>query len=284
MREIYYYLHKMPVLNRCFKKGNPIMQVKVNGQIMKLPFNHMGPIYQASFENYDRQLGKICQIVFEKLHGVNVVDIGANIGDTIINIGLREAQYLAIEGEKEFFSLLKENTQNYHVSYENVFLSDSEKSGYRNIITAGTGALVEDDNSEVNIVTLDRLMEEKYSSFRADIIKIDTDGFDFKVIRGGRNYIGNTKPIIFFEWDKGFLNGQKEDELSIFQELDNMGYKDIILFDNFGNRMMPVSTTDTKILEYMINYTMNKDKRIFYYDVLAIHKDAPFSVNDFECL
>lgn len=73
----------------CFlKKKNPIMEVEMNGQMVKLPFNHMGPRYQREYENYDRQLGKICKIIFDRIGKINVVDIGANIGDTIINIGL----------------------------------------------------------------------------------------------------------------------------------------------------------------------------------------------------
>jgi len=191
---------------------------------------------------------------------------------------------LAIEGEKAFFPLLKENTRNYNVYYENVYLSDDEKSGYKNIITNGTGKLVEDNNNEVDIITLDKLMRTKYNDFKADIIKIDTDGFDFKVIRGAGNYIANTKPLLFFEWSKEDLNIQGENELSIFPKLEAMGYRDLLLFDNFGNKMLLTTTDNTKVLEYMANYTVNKDKLIHYYDILAIHKDSLFSCEDFEYL
>lgn len=191
---------------------------------------------------------------------------------------------MAIEGEKAFFPLLKENTRNYNVYYENVYLSDDEKSSYKNIITNGTGKLVEDNNTEVDIITLDKLMRTKYNDFKADIIKIDTDGFDFKVIRGAGNYIANTKPLLFFEWSKEDLNIQGENELSIFPKLEAMGYRDLLLFDNFGNKMLLTTTDNTKVLEYMANYTVNKDKLIHYYDILAIHKDSLFSCEDFEYL
>ena len=191
---------------------------------------------------------------------------------------------MAIEGEKAFFPLLKENTRNYNVYYENVYLSDDEKSGYKNIITNGTGKLVEDNNNEVDIITLDKLMRTKYNDFKADIIKIDTDGFDFKVIRGAGNYIANTKPLLFFEWSKEDLNIQGENELSIFPKLEAMGYRDLLLIDNFGNKMLLTTTDNTKVLEYMANYTVNKDKLIHYYDILAIHKDSLFSCEDFEYL
>ena len=191
---------------------------------------------------------------------------------------------MAIEGEKAFFPHLKENTRNYNVYYENVYLSDDEKSGYKNIITNGTGKLVEDNNNEVDIITLDKLMRTKYNDFKADIIKIDTDGFDFKVIRGAGNYIANTKPLLFFEWSKEDLNIQGENELSIFPKLEAMGYRDLLLFDNFGNKMLLTTTDNIKVLEYMANYTVNKDKLIHYYDILAIHKDSLFSCEDFEYL
>ena len=286
---MYYYFQPkrfiitIPFVYSFFKKKNPIMEVEMNGQMVKIPFNHMGLRYQREYENYDRQLGKICKVIFDRIGQINVVDIGANIGDTLVNIGLGGG-YLAIEGEKAFFPLLKENTRNYNVYYENVYLSDDEKSGYKNIITNGTGKLVEDNNNEVDIITLDKLMRTKYNDFKADIIKIDTDGFDFKVIRGAGNYIANTKPLLFFEWSKEDLNIQGENELSIFPKLEAMGYRDLLLFDNFGNKMLLTTTDNTKVLEYMANYTVNKDKLIHYYDILAIHKDSLFSCEDFEYL
>lgn len=267
-----------------FLKRNPIVEAEVNDQNIKIPFSHMLPFYQKQFEKYDKQLGNIAKIIFNKKGKIDVIDVGANIGDTIINIGLKEGGYLAVEGEKRFFDLLKYNTKDYDAFYENIFLTDSTDKKYKSVVAHGTAKIIKDDNSEITIMTMDELMETRYNNFKADLIKIDTDGFDFKVIRGARNYISVVKPSIYFEWSKEDLSIQGEDELSIFYDLQRMGYENIILFDNFGNKILSLHTNDIEILKQMSNYTTNKDKRIYYYDIFAFHKDSVLSLNDFRNL
>lgn len=36
--------------------------------------------------------------------------------------------------------------------------------------------------------------------FEPNLIKIDTDGFDFKVLRGAQRTLKEYAPVIFFEW------------------------------------------------------------------------------------
>ena len=55
---IYYYFQQkrfiitIPFVYSFFKKKNPIMEVEMNGQMVKIPFNHMGLRYQREYENY----------------------------------------------------------------------------------------------------------------------------------------------------------------------------------------------------------------------------------------
>ena len=107
---MYYYFQPkrfiitIPFVYSFFKKKNPIMEVEMNGQMVKIPFNHMGLLYQREYENYDRQLGKICKVIFDRIGQINVVDIGANIGDTIVNIGLGGGIWLLKERKHSFHS------------------------------------------------------------------------------------------------------------------------------------------------------------------------------------
>lgn len=78
----------LPFIYTYLKKKNPIIETEINGQLVKFPFNHMLPVYQMKYEKYDRQIAQICKIIFDKIGKLNMIDIGANIGDTIINIGL----------------------------------------------------------------------------------------------------------------------------------------------------------------------------------------------------
>lgn len=266
-----------------FAKKNPVIKTWVNHQEMLLPFDHMLPYYQRFYPNYDRQLGRICKVIMNRTGRLRVIDIGANVGDSIINIGEKNGEYLAIEGEKKFFHILKRNVSGYKVFLENLYLTDNEKeSSYRSVIEHGTARIMK-NNKKCNkkVVTLDHLMASRYKNFQADILKIDTDGFDFKVLRGGADYICNKRPLIYFEWSKEHLNIQGEDELCIFPFVRKMGYDTLLLYDNFGNILTMLQTDAAEQLKLLINYTMQEDKHIYYYDVLLIHKESQFQYKDF---
>lgn len=266
-------------------RKNPIIRTEVNNQQLFLPFSHMLPFYQKWFENYDRQLGRICGVIAEKRNSLSVIDVGANIGDTIINIGIKNGKYLAIEGEESFFEILRKNVKEYSVSIENIYLTDNENDQtYSSVVGHGTANIVKDGrNSNISLMTLSNLMKTKYRDFHADLLKVDTDGFDFKVILGGEEYIKAEKPLIYFEWCKEYLNLQGEDEVSIFPYLRNLGYEKLLLYDNFGNIMTMLSTDETESLKLLNEYSERggENRRIFYYDVLVIPKESDFTYKDF---
>ncbi|RAX52443.1 hypothetical protein CCY99_07275 [Helicobacter sp. 16-1353] len=102
-------------------------------------------------------------------------------------------------------------------------------------------------------------------------MKIDTDGFDFKVLRSARETLEMHKPCIYFEWDKFHLEAQNENVLSIFSFLGELGYEWAIIYDNFGNLLCTISTSDTQNLALLMKYTKISNCNIFYYDVLLFH-------------
>ena len=266
-------------------KGNTIIRAQTNGQKFYCNFSHQLPFYQKQFPLYDRQLSKLCHYMHNELkRTINIVDIGANVGDTVLNIGLKDAFYLCIEGNESFAKLIQYNLKHrYNYSLETCYLTDNPaEKKYQPKTTNGTNRLVLSDNNSceggVITQTLDRLIDAKYKDRIFDLIKIDTDGFDFKVIRGAKQCLKQWKPLVFFEWDKAYCKEQEEDPLSIFPILDNLGYSDCILFDNYGNPFDIVRTNElTKLGDY-IEKTIG-DGLPFYYDVLAVNKEGAFTAS-----
>ena len=141
--------------------------------------------------------------------------------------------------------------------------------------------MISDNNScngGVFTQTLDQLIDAKYKDHIIDLVKIDTDGFDFKVIRGAMQCLKQWRPLLFFEWDKAYCEEQEEDPLSIFPILDNLGYSDCILFDNFGNPLGFVQTSDITKLGNYIEKTIGNGLP-YYYDVLAVNKEGAFNAS-----
>lgn len=264
-------------------KGKDAVISHTNGQRLICNFAHQLPFYQRHFPLYDRQLAKLCLFIQKHLRQtVNIIDVGANVGDTVLNIGMKDAYYLCIEGNPQYSKYIKYNLKGYQYALEKVYLCDNnDTANYVIQSSNGTGHLIQNEGhgDSVNIVTLDHLLNSKYGNKQFDLLKIDTDGFDFKVIRGARHYLQRYHPLIFFEWDKAFCKEQGEDPLSIFPVLDELGYKECILFDNFGNVFDNVDTKNTALLKSYIENTIGEGLP-YYYDVLAIPNNGNYTTKE----
>lgn len=213
-----------------------------------------------------------------------MIDIGANIGDTIVFTNIPNGKYLLIEGEKAYNSLIEANLANNNIPLENsiienVFIGDSDER-FLNNLKDGSGSLIKTDKNALGIspVALDYIVEK--CGFEPNFIKIDTDGFDFKVIRSAKHTLKKYNPPLYFEWDKFFLEKQKEDPLSIFPFLKELGYEDIFIFDNFGTLLCKEQVSNTDNLNRLLNYTEHSNLNIYYYDLLVV----PTSCNYFDSI
>jgi len=254
--------------NHIIERSDPSVYTRINSQRAQCPFSHMLAFYQREFPLYDRQLQKICDIIIKTTGRLSVIDVGANIGDTVLNIGYKDAYYLLFEGDTKYEEMIHYNLREYDYDLESLFLTDSHDASYSCETSDGTGHLVRNDKVTNCMDSLDNVLDKRYPSHQFDILKVDTDGFDFKVIRGGWRLLQSQNPLVFFEWDRKYLEMQDEDYLSIFSQLDSIGYGRILLFDNFGLFLCALDTVDIHELSI---YAASVDHRLIYYhDILAI--------------
>ena len=134
--------------------------------------------------------------------------------------------------------------------------------------------------------SLDRIIFENYKDMNIDFIKIDTDGYDFAVIRSAKNILKNYKPWIYFEWEYQYLIENKEDIYSIFVFLSDHGYGEIFLFDHVGEPLFKVSAKDKNLLYQCMQWTQKENyadvnRRINYFDVLCIPDDSVCQYEEF---
>ncbi len=243
------------------------------GGELTMHLSHMLPIYKATLPLYDTALPRIAKYLEKNSNEINIVDVGANIGDTasLIFEKSNSSNIICIEGSEEFCNLLDINfKENPRVSIEKIFLTDTEISTKTKLVSqGGTATLFQNKNDEENIVqvdTLDNILMNNYPKVNVDLIKVDTDGFDYKVIRGSQKIIQKYKPLIYFELVPMLLRNNSEEVMSIFDFLSKHCYTEVILYDNLGYLMGLYSINDTKNIEMMINYIDSKD---MYLDVLV---------------
>lgn len=125
-----------------------------------------------------------------------VVDIGAHVGTFAIPIAAEVGKVIAFEPSSETFSILSRNAEVNTVQLQliNKALGSSNGSGtllVRNASNAGANTLVA--GGDIPVGTLDEEVAH------ADFIKIDVEGMELDVLRGGARLIERARPVVFFE-------------------------------------------------------------------------------------
>lgn len=154
---------------------------------------------------------------------------------------------------------------------ETALISETNNANYQINLKDGSGFLSQSNSQTLHFQSLSSILSKH--KFNANFIKIDTDGFDFKVMRSGLDFIKTYKPSLYFEWDRAFLEAQDEDYLSIFVALQKYGYKEAVIFDNFGSMLCVLNLLDKRNFRLLSRYTTHSNHNIYYYDVLLLGED-----------
>lgn len=251
---------------------NPIVKVQIGDKSLYMNFSHQLPLYLVQHILYDTALPRIIKKIGinRKLH---IVDVGANVGDTtaLIKSSNKNVKILCVEGNNAYTSLLNKNyADDDSVIIEETFCSDvSEMKNISLDTKSGTATI--DLNSisdtQAKFLTFDEIIQKHPEFVNVDFIKVDTDGFDYKVLRGAIDILKNQQPFVFFELDKSFLDKNNENIMSIFDLFEKSKYESFLLYDNYGYIIGLFDFTKLDLVESIINYMDNKK---MYLDVLMV--------------
>lgn len=263
-------------------KENPLIRVYCCESWMILPFNHALPKIKLNFPKYDTALPELCAFLnYHYSAKIKIIDIGANIGDTInqIMVKVSDLSALCIEPSKIYFPLLVENTRKFKdVECFNSFITNDDKTFLKVDEERGTATpnITEPSDKSADSFTLDYLVKSKFSKFKnIDILKIDTDGWDIHVLEGAKNLIINTKPFIFFEFSPFHLFRNASTNTSTILSLFKFyGYFQFILYDGEGFLLglfdLKKNSDFHILLNIIYNYGCNRSS--FYCDIMTAHE------------
>ena len=221
--------------------NDPLYSMEIRGKQLVLPVSHKLPIFLIDFPLYDTLPTRIADYLRVRDQTLLMVDVGANIGDTILacSRGAPSDQFLGVEANPEFVSYLKKNTSNLEgfLLVEAFCYSGEEKQAYVRIeSTGGTARVLEDPNGfAITKKTLDEILTEHPQFEDFNFLKLDTDGSDFDILRGARKSIAVSLPIILMEYDVFGNVNYVDDALDAIVSLAKVGYSTVIVYDNFGN-------------------------------------------------
>lgn len=253
---------------------DPLVSVRIGNEKIKLNLSHQLPEILLLFPNYNFNLARIVKYTEEKVGNSTIIDIGANVGDTVAFIrNYSDAPILCIDGEEHFVKLLKENTKQYtNVKICKTLVGSENKVDNIKLSSHKGTASIEASTDSVSVRTLSNILDEFPQFHNSKMLKTDTDGFDTIILRSCEDYLKKVKPILFFEFDPHFIKVQKDDPFQFMEYLRSCGYHYLIFYTNVGDFLLSCSFEEQPIINQIIHYYSGRNVEMFV-DVCAFVKN-----------
>ncbi len=243
---------------------------------IRLPADHMLPANLRGHPRYDRFLPHLAAQVAP---GAAIVDIGANVGDTLAAMAARNprAAYVCVEADSGFFDYLDANiavmkSVTPDLTVHAVRALAGQDEGLASLEGCyGTKRAVFDARGTLRARPLDAILSGIDGLGPIRLLKIDVDGFDASVIASGMATIRAHAPMIHFECQFDDDRGRAA-HLRAMSALRDAGYADWTVFDNYGAAMLRGGDPSAvaQLLDYLARQNEGAATRtIAYYDILA---------------
>ena len=259
------------------KNGDPLICSEVCGFPLQMPLSHDLPLILRLFPRFASNLGRIAKAIETKYPELTCIDIGANIGDSVAVLRERlELPVLCIEGDMEFFEILKKNMRQFKgISLANLFIGDPHKQMHGSVQKQhGTAGILTDEGTG-HTIPLHGLAEvlDQFPAFtRSKLIKIDTDGFDCIIIRSSAEVLKTLRPVLFFEYFPHLLFKQGDDGISVFHALQSLGYQGALLYDRTGEFMFSELLSNERFINELHGYFTDPDG-LRHCDLCVFHRE-----------
>jgi FkbM family methyltransferase len=255
---------------------------------MRMPAEHPLSATLHHFPQYNRPLAMAIKAIASSSSGnpnLTVVDVGANIGETVAVIEqlVPDVSYLCIEADEDIARICRFNHRgNPRVQIEQCYIGEN----------AGSLVMLQDDGranpstkliDEANfdgssgygqLVRLDSVagpFADAHNGLR--LIKVDTEGYDFSVLRSGATLIERYRPALYFEWFPDLLTDLQEQVWSGFDFLEGLGYHHFVFFSSQGDYYCHLSRPDHFVLKSLAS-TASQNKSLLYFDVFTSTDEA----------
>ena len=252
-KKIFFY-KKYEFLRRLRLIFNIDQKINLYKKSLILPPGHLLSMYNFLYPKYDQFISKQVKKID---NNKSVIDIGANIGDTLFRLYHNNPtlRYYSIEADEYFFKYLEKNKKKLSTNLlQNITLIKElvglDLSGNLTQNDTGTKTLIE---GEVGLKskTLDEIILE-HNIDDISLIKVDVDGYDFNVLFSGMKSIIKYKPKLFFE----YMSLNQKGYVSLIEKLFDIGYKNWSILDNYGEIMLE-NESYSKIIEFIKSNSNN---------------------------
>ena len=281
---IHTYIHTcVKKIANAYRKWNaekPERYYIIDGFDMDLGEGHGLQLTQKYNPMYDRFVPYLGMIADAKnIIDPVMVDIGANVGDTVAAfIRHTKSNVICVEPTRKFHNLCRKNIDGFghyysdRISLVNAYVSDIETTEFVSEIIDGTAIKrVVESSAEAPTYTLPHIVNKcGYSMEQLALVKVDTDGYDADCIFSMVEALYKFSPVLYWE-NQIDENTQYEKYTRMGEFLEQSGYHNFFIFDNYGNYICQTKLKGyIEINDYLKRILNKKSTRSFaYVDVLA---------------
>lgn len=269
------------------------IQTELGRYSIRTTFGHPLKRYLIRYPAYDRFLPFLAKTTLK-----TVIDIGANIGDTMVLIkSITSVPVICVEPDEHFMNYVKLNIEKNRVHDVTIYpypISSLEKKVYieKNALQSTSHTKEQKPDSKsggLNTKKFSELIQElSIDIHTVGVIKIDTDGFDWDCLNSIADYFQSEKirrfpEFIYYEHQTylnhlGFRDPDRKKREQLYlqsvRRLMTFGYNLFYIFDNFGNLMQQTRDLDelNRIVEEIRELQCQGKAGIYFVDVLMVQK------------
>jgi FkbM family methyltransferase len=260
-----------------------LVEANLYGQRLRMPSEHHIGLILRQYPQYNRPLALAVRALADSGSQLPlaVVDVGANIGETIAVIEERNPDcctYLCIEADEEIAELCRFNHHgNPRVQTVQCFIGENEGAivrleddGKANPSTKlGAGPTAAGATANNRLTRLDTVVIPfAEAQGTLSLLKIDVEGYDFSVLRSGPQLLDRFRPALYFEWYPELLRGLNEDPFAGFDFLVGHGYKHFVFFTSIGDYYIKLNRPERSLLS-SLERAATPERGFVYFDVFA---------------
>ncbi len=260
------------------------VSMRLHGREAIINVGNPYPAFARRWPSYNMPLVAVVNEVGRVLQRpVTLVDVGAAIGDTVLLVrercpGVMGAVH-CVEGDPEFLEILRANTAGLAEVYVHAGMVAEAQLDVPTLVRTHAGTASPQGSESRRATTLDLLLA---GTEPIDIVKIDTDGFDGRVLAGADAILGEARPVVVFEWHPKLCLATDTPWTLAFDTLVAHGYRTAVWFTKFGTFDHIGELGDRTSLATLAALCLEDlgPAPDWHYDVVALPSESTISGND----
>jgi len=224
-------------------------------------FLYDSPTFESFLKDNPHEEGEVrfLQSIVEE--GMNVVDIGANVGITTVAIAKRigRGNIYSFEPVPEYFATLRKNLSSNELENARAYeMAVTDRVGKVDFYHKGlfSGIISEKGarRFEISSITLDRFLSDEKIE-RVDLINMDCEGSELFVLGGAKQTLQKNKVKIFCEVHHDFLKQLGQSVEGLVKYLQGFEFEVQSVSLNAGERGVNFDNCD-----YIYAHNLNKGR------------------------